>query len=77
MLTIAFFTAEVRVRSQASSCEIRGGKSDTGTEFLLVLGFSSVSIFPLMLHTYLHLNTTVIRKVSGRRMVTFKLSDGQ
>jgi hypothetical protein len=38
--------------------------------FLPILRFSPVSIVPPMLHTRLHLNTTLIRRTSGRSLGT-------
>ena len=38
-----------------------GGRSGTGTVFLRILCFSTVSIFPTMLHTYLSLHDALTR----------------
>jgi hypothetical protein len=43
-----------------------------GQVFLPVLQFSHVSMIPPMLHTHLHINTTLIRRTSGRMLKVFK-----
>jgi hypothetical protein len=43
-----------------------------GQGVLSVRRFSRVSIIPPMLHTHLYLNPNVIRRTSGRSLVTFK-----
>ena len=46
------------------------------TLFNPVLRFSPVSILPPLLHTRRRLQTTLIRRTSGRRLETFKQSNG-
>jgi hypothetical protein len=41
---------------------------------LPVLLFSPVSLVPLVLHTHIRLNTTLIRRTSGRNLRTFTQS---
>jgi hypothetical protein len=44
------FTAEARVRSRLSPCEVCGGQSGTGTDFSPICRFSPVNFIPLVLH---------------------------
>jgi hypothetical protein len=44
------FTAEARVQSRVSPCEICGGQSGTGTGFSPSCRFFPVSFIPLVLH---------------------------
>jgi hypothetical protein len=46
------FTADCRVRSQVSTCQIYGWQSNLGHVFLRVLGVCSVNIVPLISHTH-------------------------
>jgi len=62
-----FFTAGVRVRSQASSCEICGGQISTGAVFLRVLRFSPFSICPPMLRSYSLIYYRRYKFVAGAR----------
>jgi len=48
------FTAETRIQSRESPVEFYGGKSGSGTRFSPIMRFSSVSIVPPGLSTYLH-----------------------
>jgi hypothetical protein len=47
-------------------------KMPLGQMFLPVLLIPSVSVTPPMLRNYLHLNTALIRRTSGRSLDTFK-----
>jgi hypothetical protein len=65
-------TVEARILSHASLCEMRCGQSHTGTRY-----FSDTLDFPCQyhsakLHTHRHLNSTPIRRTSGRPVGTFK-----
>jgi len=63
--------AEARVRSQPSPCGICGGPSGTETGLSPSTSvFSSGSAIPPMLHTHLHLNTTIYQ--NGRSLGTFQ-----
>ena len=65
-------TTEVQVRSRASPCEICGGQRDSGEGFYSNTSLSSFSIIPKMLHAHLHVNTSFIRRTSGRNFGTLK-----
>jgi hypothetical protein len=57
VVTCCPFTAEARVRSQASSCWIFRGQSGTWSGFFSeYFCFSPVSVFPPLLHTVTHLS---------------------
>jgi hypothetical protein len=60
------FTAEARVRSQVSHCEICDGQSGTGTGLSPSTSISPVSINPPMLHTHPYLPAPLSRRTSGR-----------
>jgi hypothetical protein len=64
--------AETRVQTQVSSCEICGGRSDTGTGFSSGAPVSLVSTIPPVLHTHLHLHFTLTRKTERRSLGTFQ-----
>jgi len=46
------FTADCRVQTQVSTCQIYGRQSNLEQIFLQVRGFYSVSIIPLISHTH-------------------------
>jgi len=53
-------------------CEICGGRSGTGMDFLQLLRLRRVIIIPPMPHTYLHLRVGFTRSTSGRSLGTFQ-----
>ena len=67
-------TAEARIPSQASPCEVHVGQNGTGTGFSpsTYFGFSPVSIIPPMLHPQPHLHVAVTRRTNGRSLRTFQ-----
>ena len=65
-------TAETRVRSQASQCEIGVGPSDTGTGFSPSTPVSPVRIIPSMLRTHLSVLVAVTRDTNWRSLGTWK-----
>jgi hypothetical protein len=58
--------AETWVQTQVSSCEICGGRSDTGTGFSSSAPVSPFSTIPPMRHTHLHLNFAFTRKTKAK-----------
>ena len=65
-------TAEARVRSWVSPCEICGGQSDTGTCFS-----ATTSVFPCQYNSTiapysLHIHFAVIRRTNGRSLGAFR-----
>jgi len=62
------FATEARVRSPVSSCEIRVGKTCTGTGLSRLLQFFSVGIIPPMLHIHLYLHVALSRRANGRSL---------
>ena len=68
-------TAEARVRSQFSPCEIFVGEEVLLRHvFLRVLQFFPVYIIPPMLHTHLHLYVALTRRTNGRSLGTFQIA---
>lgn len=45
-------TTEVLVQSQANSCRISSGQSETGTDLFRVISYITVTIIPFMLHIH-------------------------
>ena len=66
-------TAVARVRSQPVQLQLDAVA--TGHAILPVRRSSPVGILPLLFHTQRHLQTTLIRRTSGRRLETFKQSN--
>jgi hypothetical protein len=67
-------TAEARIPSQVSPCEVHVGRNGTGTGFSpsTYFGFFPVSIIPPMLHPQPHLHVAVTRRTNGRSLRTFQ-----
>jgi len=66
-------TTEARVRSQPSTCEISGGPSGSVTEFFSqYFGFPLSAPFQHCSVLLFYLNTTLVRKTSGRIPGIFK-----
>ena len=66
-------TAVALVRSQPVQLQLDAVAP--GHVILPVLRFSPVSILPPLLRTHRQLQTTLIRRTSGRRLETFKQSN--
>lgn len=67
-------TGVARVRSQPVQLQLHAVAP--GRVILPVLRFFPVSILQPLLHTHRHLQTTLIRRTSGRRLENFKQSNG-
>jgi hypothetical protein len=72
------FPEKTLVRCRASSRDICGDQSGTGTVFFIseyLLRLSIVSSFPTVLHSYLHAVDPLTTKKSGLSVGTFHQSD--
>ena len=68
-------TAEARFRSQVSHVGFVVDKVQLEQGFLPVVLFSPISIISPILHTQVHLNTTLIKRTKGRSLGTLKQSN--
>jgi hypothetical protein len=74
-LLLAGVSAKARVPSRLAYVGFLVNEVALRQVILRVPRFYPVTILPLFLHTHLHLNTTVIRKRSGRSLGTFRQSN--